>query len=70
MQLQEIKPCPTKNKRSNRSVLCKTKYFSEHGVTTNIQLQNLIFTETYSGRGIFQHPQTVGILQAETQDLI
>ena len=54
-QVQEIKPCQTKNKRSNRFLLSKTKYFYEHGIPTNIQLQNLIFTETYSGRSILQH---------------
>ena len=69
-QVQEIKPCQTKNKRSNRFMLSKTKYFSEHEVSTNVQLQNLISTETYSGRSMLQHLQTERCLQAETQDLI
>ena len=38
---QEIKPRQTKNKRSNRFVLSKTKYFSEYGVPADIQLQKL-----------------------------
>ena len=69
-QVQEIKPCQTKNKRLNRFVLSKTKYFSEHGVPTNIQLQNLIIREMYSGRNMLQYRQTVQFLPAEMQDLI
>ena len=66
MKVQEIKPCQARNKHWNRFVLGKTKYFSEHGVPANIQLQNLIFTETYSGRCILQYRQTIRFLQAET----
>ena len=58
-QVQDIKPWQS-----------KTTYFSEYGVSANIQLQNLIFTEMYRGRSIFQHWQTVQFLQAEMQDLI
>ena len=70
MQVQEIKPHQTKNKRSNRFVLSETKYISEHRVRTSIKLKNLTSSETYSGRSIFQDQQTVRLLQGETQDLI